>query len=91
MKTTYFMWDLTAVGHWAVISDRQVPCANTRLHSNKKPFIFDQKFLNKIVWFGGKDMSELGCLYFLMLLCHLGERELESSSPRHHFLLMLPV
>lgn len=73
MKMTYFMWDLTAVGHWAVISDRRVPCANARLHTDKKPLIFDEKCLNKLVWFGSRDMSELGH-YFLMLLCHLGER-----------------
>lgn len=54
------MWDLTAVGHWAVISDRKVPCANIRLHTAKTPFVFDQGFLNKLVWFGGKDMSGLG-------------------------------
>lgn len=65
-------------------------CQYQAAHWQKNPFIFNQNFLNKAVWFGGKDMSELGHC-FLMLLSHLGERELESSSPRYHFPLMLPV
>lgn len=42
-----------------MISDRKVLCASSRLHTDKNPLIFDQKFLNKVVWFGGKDMDEL--------------------------------
>lgn len=81
------IWQLLDTGLWSVTEGFHVPMPGCTL--TKKTLIFDQKCLNKLVWFGSRDMSELGH-YFLMLLCHLGERSWKLSA-RHHFLLMLPV